>query len=202
MNPHSSKLFKATMYIVLFQIVIGSLARGVAGEGASLRTSSRNLNVLTDNIKCTYPSSSAKCVCPGSCMTQIGNTTNCSLKKCYAWDEDSSVCKHAGQNHITPLILQAVPFTGIFGAGFGNMGRWDLFGMYMGVLFGGCCFIVLATGLCAACTGHTEEEVAPCTTCNSCLWSIAILALYIWGIVKTAEPGAILDENGCPLSGF
>jgi len=191
----SSKL--ATIYTIL---LIEYLTRGVVGQ--SFRTSPRNLNVLTGNVKCIYPLSSAKCVCPGSCMTQIGNTTNCSLKKCYAWDQDLGACKETGHNYVTPLVLQAIPFTGIFGSGFGNIGRWDLFGMYLGVLFGGCCFIVLATGLCAACTGHTEEEVAPCTTCNSCLWSIAILALYIWGIVQTAEPGAILDENGCPLSGF
>ena len=202
MNPHSSKLFKATMYIVLFQIVIGSLVRGVASEGTSLRTSPRNLNVLTDKVKCTYPSSSPKCVCPGSCMTQIGNTTNCLLKKCYAWNENLSKCEETGEKFITPLVLQAVPFTGIFGAGFGNIGRWDLCGMYMGVLFGGCCFIVLATGLCAACTGHTEEEAHVCTSCNTCLWSLGLTALYIWGIVKTATPGAILDGAGCPLSGF
>ena len=68
-------------------------------------------------------------------MTQIGNTTNCSLKKCYAWDQDLGACKETGHNYVTPLVLQAIPFTGIFGSGFGNIGRWDLFGMYLGVSF-------------------------------------------------------------------
>jgi len=200
MHLNSNKLFQTTIYIVIFQIIIWSLANGAAAE--SLRTTPRNLNLLTGNIKCKYQSSSTECLCPGSCMTQIGNTTNCSLHKCYAWNANSGLCEQTGQNHITPLVLQAIPFTGIFGAGFGNIGRWDLFGIYMGVLFGGCCFIVIATLLFAACTGHTEEEATGFTSCNTCLWSIALTALYIWGIVKIATPGDILDGNGCPLSGF
>ena len=198
MNLNSSKLIKATIYTVLFQILIGS--SGATAQ--SIRISPRNLNVLNEKVKCTYPSSSALCVCPGSCMTQVGNTTDCALKKCYAWNENLSACEETGKKFITPLVLQAIPFTGVFGAGFGNIGRWDLFGMYMGVLFGGCCFVALSTACCAACTNSGESEAQSLTACTSCWYSIALTALYIWGIVKTATPGDILDGSGCPLSGF
>ena len=116
--------------------------------------------------------------------------------------------KKKEQIHVGPLVLQAIPFTGIFGAGFGNMGRWDIFGIYMATLFGGCCFVLLTTISCACfCNNAEEVEVQQnyddgiqCWgKCTSCLWSTSILVLYVLGIVWTATPGMVLDTNGCPL---
>ena len=66
------------------------------------------------------------------------NENYCIPKKCYTFDTNLGQCKKSGTDHVVPLVLQAIPFTAVFGSGFGNIGRWDLFGMYMGILFGGC----------------------------------------------------------------
>ena len=127
-------------------------------------------------------------------------------KKCYTYDENLGVCKEEGTDHVAPLVLQAIPFTGIFGSGFGNMGRWDLFGIYMAALFGGCCFVVITSVSCACFCNNAETDTPSDTDhtecwakCSSCLWVSGILVLYVLGIVWTASPGMVLDTNGCPL---
>jgi len=166
-------------------------------------------NVIDNKIQCKYiENKPGVCVCPGSCMTNENNSTFCVLKKCYKWDSDLEKCEKSGANFVGPLVLQAIPFTGIFGSGFGNIGRWDLFGLYMGILFGGCFFIICASGLllCVCQSGVDNSQKDSCiaclTQCNGCIWGILILVMYILGIVWMATPGYMLDGNGCALSGF
>ena len=97
-------------------------------------------------------------------------------------------CKHAGQNHITPLILQAVPFTGIFGLRirqYGSLGPiWYVYGRsFWGLLF-------YCPSYRTLCRMYRPHRGGSCTSCAHIVipvyGAIAITALYIWGIVKTA----------------
>ena len=66
-----------------------------------------------------------------SCLTRIvNNQTNntCEVQKCFKWD--NAECISTGKKQTPALILQSIPFTGVFGAGFGNISRWDLFLVY------------------------------------------------------------------------
>lgn len=144
--------------------------------------------------------------CPGSCMLFDNETKNCNVKKCYGWDNNLGKCYHTGKSQTTALILQGIPFTGVFGSGFGNIGRWDLFAIPMSVLFGGCCLSITMC-CCAGCSNNNKEEnamddkeaILKCySSCFSCIYSITLLALYIWGIVIIAN-NSILDGNGCEL---
>ena len=203
MTTTNNNTFKICLFTIIFSII---LWLGSAHNITSLRSSYRMLNSETiSSINCTYTIGS-NCKCPYTCYEQFEDTNYCVAKKCYTYDENLGTCKKLGKDHVGPLVLQAIPITGVFGAGFGNMGRWDILGIYMAVLFGGCCFIILTSVLCACVCNNGEEnitktnEAAQCWTyCSGCLWTIGILVLYIWGIVQMATPGMILDTNGCPL---
>jgi len=169
-----------------------------------LRGNVRNLGSTVLNKNCTYPSSPTKCVCPQACLEQVENTNYCKMKKCYTWDENLGKCDESGKDFVAPLVLQAIPFTGIFGSGFGNIGRWDIFGLYMGVLFGGCCSILIfmfaLLACCPADEGQDKETTLACLGyCGGLIWALGVLTLYVLGIYWTASPGAILDSAGCPL---
>ena len=140
------------------------------------------------------------CKCPGNCMDLVNNNTQCKLKKCYNWNNELSECEKVGPKFVPAIVLQAIPITGVFGSGFGNMGRWDIFSIYMGVVFGPfillimycCCFIIF-------CSKESESEDlsnnSKCIPqCFGCLWSITILILWIWGIVVIANK----EINGPP----
>ena len=146
------------------------------------------------------------CKCPESCMIQKTGESYCVLKDCYKYDENLGLCAQDGYHYGGPLALQAIPMTGVFGAGYGNIGRWDVFGMYMGITLGGCCFI-LAT-LCACLfvcpegkddTESKETGLLVWSKCGYCLWGVAVLVFYVIGIVQMATPGLVIDGNGCPL---
>ena len=68
---------------------------------------------------------------------------------------------------------------------------WDIFSIYMGVVFGP--FAVLILACCCAMFGACaqNEDRADCAkcmgSCCTCLWSIAIVSLWIWGIVVIAN---------------
>ena len=50
---------------------------------------------------------------------------------------------------------------------------------------------------------YTSEGIMSCCMyCIGCIWAISILIMYVFSIVWTATPNAILDGSGCPLSGF
>ena len=146
------------------------------------------------------------CKCPETCMIQKSGETYCVMKDCYKYDENLGICAQDGFHYGGPLALQAIPFTGVFGSGYGNIGRWDMFGMYMGVTMGGCCFIMVTLCLCLfVCPeGRGEEDTKETglligSKCGYCLWGIAVLVFYVIGIVQMATPGLVIDGNGCPL---
>ena len=152
-------------------------------------------NELTNTIKCSTGSGDT-CVCPGGCMVPVGNHSDmCQIKKCWYWDIDETKCKGAGPKWVPAIVLQAVPFTGVFGAGFGNMGRWDLFGIAIGI-WGGVCLVGC---LLAILLGSSDDSSSKSLmSCYNCLVSIAIMAYWVWGIVVIADK-YVLGGNGCPL---
>jgi len=130
---------------------------------------------------------------------------------CWKWDYVKEQCEEAGKEYIPALILQGIPITGVFGSGFGNMGRWDIFGTYMIVMFGGCAFICCCGMGCSCAFKQSEDSeswVKLGTNCGGCFLSIAIVVLWIWGIVVIANKevdAPWTDWQGnrimCPLVG-
>ena len=146
------------------------------------------------------------CKCPESCMKQKPGENYCVMKDCYKYDENLGVCAQDGYHYGGPLALQAIPFTGAFGSGYGNIGRGDMFGMYMGVTMGGCCFILVTLCICLFACPHEKDDSDTKETgllvwskCGYCLWGVAVLVFYVIGIVQMATPGLVVDGNGCPL---
>lgn len=173
-----------------------------------LRYSSNNRE-LSENIvvikkeNCTFVNS--VCKCPYSCYEQYKNENYCVAKKCYVYDENLAKCRQDGLSSTGPIVLQAIPFTGVFGSGFGNMGRWDMFGMYMGIFIGGF-FGVLCLSTTILCLNTQDDDddtkgsMATCiASCGGCCWTILVLVYYILGIIWISTPGKILDGNGCSL---
>ena len=158
--------------------------------------SANNLRMLnevkTDQFyPCVEDITQGTCACPGSCMELVYNNTECRLKNCYSWNKELNKCEEVGPAFVSAIVLQAIPVTGIFGAGFGNMGRWDIFNIYMAVVFGPFAILLLACccAMCGACSQNEDRaDCAKCMgACCSCLWSIAIVSLWIWGIVVIAN---------------
>ena len=140
--------------------------------------------------------------CP-ICMTYNNDTQVCHIKKCYKWD--GTTCEKSGKSLTTAIVLQAIPFTGAFGSGFGNIGRWDLFAIPMSVIFGGCCFGICSICLIGVCKKENDDPLDDkeaymlCySNCFGCLYGCTIFILWIWGIVIIATK-SILDGNGCEL---
>ena len=147
----------------------------------------RMLKTVTQSVPC----SSAPCICPGNCLTYQNKTNDCQPQDCWSWDKMNNKCEPAGKDFVAPMVLQSIPFTGAFGAGWGNMGRWDIFTIYMGIVFGPLTIVVLAC--CCAMAGFCAQnedrlEFWNCIgSCFGCLWSAAIVAMWIWGIVAIAN---------------
>lgn len=155
----------------------------------------------TNSIPCKSGSINS-CECPGACMIPNNLTNQCNLKKCYGWDSNLGECHETGPKFIPAIVLQVIPFTGVFGSGFGNMGRWDLFGVSMGIFFGGCSFLLLGT--CCAMVFSSSDETrhgfGQCiSTYGGCIWGAVVLVYYIWGIVTIANK-EVLGPDDCPLS--
>ena len=137
------------------------------------------------------------CICVGPCLVPYKNSSDCIPVKCYQWSVNLGKCEETGPVFTPAVVLQAIPVTGLFGAGFGNMGRWDLFGVSMGILFGG-----LALGcILICCTIGTEKEpvgISCIVSCYNFLLICAVLAWWIYGIVVISNK-SVLGPNGCPL---
>ena len=126
----------ASINMLIVTLLFASLLSPVLVDGEGLRVLNSQDVSTEQRFNCSgLPT---KCVCPYPCLEQYENRDYCIAKKCYEFDNDLGKCKKSGIDHTGPLVLQAIPITGMFGAGFGNMGRWDIFGMYMGIFFGGC----------------------------------------------------------------
>ena len=147
--------------------------------------------LVVDPIPCNAGTSGTDCTCPGKCLTYYNSTGGCHPNNCWKWDDVNDHCEVAGKDFVAPLVLQAIPFTGGFGSGWGNMGRWDIFNIYMVVVFGPLAIVIL--GCCCAMGGFCaqNEDRLECWGCLSycfgCLWAVAVVALWIWGIVAIAN---------------
>ena len=178
----TQRLTIATILLFVFNFMLGT-----AQSDFGLR---REL-VTVDPIPCNAGTSGIDCTCPGKCLTYYNSTGGCHPNDCWKWDDVNDHCEVAGKDFVAPLVLQAIPFTGGFGSGWGNMGRWDIFGVYMAVVFGPLAIIML--GCCCAMGGFCaqNEDRLECWSCLShcfgCLWAVAITALWIWGIIAIAN---------------
>ena len=121
-------------------------------------------------IPCNPGTKGNQCVCPGKCLIYQNVTGGCHPNDCWKWDDVNDQCKIDGKSFVAPLVLQSIPFTGGFGSGWGNMGRWDIFSIYMVVVFGPLAIVLL--GCCCAMGGfcnQNEDRLA----CWSCLGGAA-----------------------------
>jgi hypothetical protein len=101
-------------------------------------------------------------------------------------------CKKSGKKWWPAMVLQAIPVTGAFGAGFGNLGRWDIFNIYMAIAFGPLTFLCII--MCWVILKDTPDEDNVSSGYTSCVtslisfcWSLAIASMWIWGIVVIAN---------------
>ena len=190
---------KSIIFITAILLLSNSLSQADSWKDKFNLRNRRKL-IETNSIPCNSGSESM-CECPGPCMIPNNNTKQCEIKKCYGWNTDLGKCEETGPKFVPAIVLQAIPLTGAFGSGFGNMGRWDLFGVAMGILFGGCSFLLLGTCCVMGCSSSDESRqgFSQCIgTCGGCLWAIAVLVYYIWGIVVIANK-EVLGPNGCSL---
>jgi hypothetical protein len=149
----------------------------------------KNLNEiqLPQAIPCNPGTNGTSCVCPAKCLMYSGETGGCHPMDCWSYSDIKDECNEAGKEFLPALLLQI--FLGAFGSGFGNIGRWDIFGTFMSVFFGGCLF-VCCCGMCCHCINKKEDQegaTALGTKCGGCLWSLAISVMWIWGIVVIAN---------------
>lgn len=130
-------------------------------------------------------------------MVYVPNSSYCILKDCWTWD--NSICTPLGTNFRNAIIWQAIPITGIFGAGFGagfgNMGIWDLFGISSGIWGGG--WLIFCTMSFWTCTHNSDPDGKYINTYLVILF-LAIISYYTWGIIVIANR-EILGTNNCPL---
>ena len=187
---------KNTIYIltlgVIIQIIFWSFVSSLVGAETIRGIKSEIRHLKNDAIPCKEGTNKTNCICPNTeCLKFIEKTGGCHPIDCMKWDKYNSKCEPAGKDFITPLILQSIPLTGIFGSGFGNMGRWDIFGIYMGTVFGGCFLVCVATclQLCSQTEAEFENKTAgKCMhSCITCLLAVAILVLWIYGIIVIAN---------------
>jgi len=133
------------------------------------------------------------------CLIWNNTTTNCEVKDCWKYDETAG-CEKAGKPFLPALILQCIPFTGVFGSGFGNMGRWDIFNWYLLADF-----VLPTIFLCILCCwsccvynpsnakqpllGEIDDHSAGTTilagACG-CIWVVLLVTMWIWGIIQIA----------------
>ena len=209
-TPTSKNLFKSTIAVLLLQcllwfIIINKSAATNVSSGNNIRIRGLNsVSVKEKQFDCNYHSNTI-CKCPGICMTQYNNESYCVLKKCFHWDTDENECKGSGKDHTAPLVLNAIPITSQLGIGYGIIERWDLFAMQLSITMGPCillCFITCCLIGSDTNSDKTQTSGLCLSHCVSCLWVIAILIFYVFAIVWTATPDALLDGTGCHLTGF
>lgn len=209
--------------IILFALLTRTTATPTStvisfkGQSNKMR---RRLSSIRESVVNCVKFENNTCECPGGCMSYNKDPINpmCVLNKCWGWDTDKTECVETGPSFIPAIALQAIPFTGIFGSGFGNMGRWDLFGISVAICFGpllilsilACCLIFLSSQnnkndntevplIHEGQVGERGGDVIKCFGhCAGCLWVIAIMGWYINGIIVIANKH-VKAPNGCPL---
>ena len=133
------------------------------------------------------------------CLIWNNTSTSCEVKDCWKYDETAG-CERAGKPFLPALILQCIPFTGFFGSGFGNMGRWDIFNWYLLADFllptvflcilccWGCCYTP-GQGSAAPLLGGSDNHSAGFTILGGacgCIWVVLLITMWIWGIIQIA----------------
>ena len=145
---------------------------------------------LPNPIPCNTGTMGSNCTCPANCLMYDAETGGCHPIDCWSYSTIKAECNEAGKEWLPAMILQGIPVTGVFGSGFGNIGRWDIFTTYMLILFGGCLMVCCFGCLCGCCVKKEEDKevvVKFGAQCGGCLWSIAVVAMWIWGIVTIAN---------------
>ena len=174
--------------IAIILLFVFNFMLGTAQSDFRLR---RELETTVDPIPCNAGTSGPDCTCPGKCLTYYNSTGGCHPNDCWKWDNVNDHCEVAGKDFVAPLILQSIPVTGAFGAGWGNIGRWDIFKIYMAVIFGPLAIVMLSCccvmgGFCSQ--NEDRLECYHCLShCFGCLWSVMITVMWIWGIVVIAN---------------
>ena len=122
------------------------------------------------------------------CVKWDNNTQTCYNMDCWKYDSIKEECLQDGKSWLPAIILQSIPFTGVFGSGFGNIGRWDLFSMYIGIVFGP--LVLLCVVLCIIFSQDNYDNnilVQCCYHFISCLYALTLITFWIWGIVVIAS---------------
>ena len=165
---------------------------------------------LPKPIPCNSGTMGSNCTCPANCLMYVAETGGCHPIDCWYYSIIKDECSESGKEWLPAMVLQGIPITGVFGSGFGNIGRWDIFGTYMAVVFGGCLGTCCCACFCSACNKEENREAMAKSGSSSCgcLVAIAILVMYVWGIVVIANKEVDApwtnyrgDAIMCPLVG-
>ena len=194
---------------VLFQALFWSFLASVVGAAPqNVRGLNSNTIKLPNPIPCNPETNGTSCVCPANCLKYDAETNGCHPIDCWSYSTIKKSCDEAGKEFVPALLLQI--FLGAFGSGFGNIGRWDIFSTYMAIFFGGC-LLMCCCGMCCHCINKEKDKEGATkmgTKCGSCLWSLAVSVMWIWGIVVMANKevdGVWTNYKGerimCPLIG-
>jgi len=200
MNCQANKQMKNILFIMLLgvisQLLFWSFLAPVVGATPQNIRGLNKITGLPEPIPCNPGTNGTSCVCPDKtrsdftgCLKYQESTNGCHPINCWKWNKIKGQCEEAGRPFVPAIILQGIPLTGVFGSGFGNMGRWDIFGTYMTVVFGGCGFVCLCGCIPAmVCKDGDDNSVSEAASkCGSFCWGIALLVLWIWGIVVIAN---------------
>jgi len=183
-------MYKIILKTLLF---LNILNIGIANYIRPNKRLLQNNTIVSDKIRCIDVNNT--CICPGNCM-DLDDTGFCNLKNCWEWTE--SVCHEVGPDYKSALIWQSVPFTGIFGAGFGNMGRWDIFGY--GSILWGVGSIMPCILLCIYMYTYVYRDINPIKVLKIyfIIFCCIVLGYYGWGIYIIATK-QITGPEGCQL---
>jgi len=171
-------------------------------NAASINIRGRELRNLIniEPIPCNPGTNGTSCICPNiECLEYSEKIHGCHPIDCWKWNKIKTQCEEVGKPYISAVVLQAIPFTGYLGSGFGNMGRWDIFGTYWLVIGCGCLCSCMGAGACCISGTEDKREERCMIGCNFgiCLLSISMTIMWVWGIVVIAN-----KEVDAPWSGW
>ncbi len=122
------------------------------------------------------------------CVKWDNNTQTCYNMDCWKYDSIKEECLQDGKPWLPAIILQSIPFTGVFGSGFGNIGRWDLFSMYIGIVFGPVVIICIVVYIIISQDNYDNNILVQCCyNFISCLYALTLITFWIGGIVVIAS---------------
>ena len=183
-------MYKLILKTLLFlDILIVSLANNIRSINRQLE----GADIVSDKIRCINFNNT--CICPGDCM-DLDNKGYCTIRNCWFWDNNENLCIEQGPDYDSALIWQSIPFTGIFGAGFGNMGRWDIFA-YGSIMWGVGSLIPCILFCIYLCT-YIETDPLKVLKIYFIFFCCVILGYYSWGIYVIATK-QITGPKGCSL---